>query len=129
MRKRPCLLVLLLLASASFGAVGGCGNHAGGSDPKVPSDIQAIFAKPLYQHAVWGLRVIDQATGEYIFVDCSKGISLSGTGTLSEFFCKMTLTDRGTDPKRPDRNINILVNPCTGVGTATISFGCRHERL
>jgi D-alanyl-D-alanine carboxypeptidase len=32
----------------------------------VPSDIQAIFDKPVYQGALWGLRVIDLETGQSV---------------------------------------------------------------
>ncbi|HEY3247504.1 MAG TPA: D-alanyl-D-alanine carboxypeptidase [bacterium] len=34
---------------------------------QVPGDIRAIFAKPAYQHATWGLRVTDMDTGEVIY--------------------------------------------------------------
>lgn len=62
------------------------------------------------------------STGEYLFFDCSKGISLTGIGTLSESFCKLTLTDRGPVPKRPDRNISISINTCSRTGSASIVF-------
>jgi hypothetical protein len=64
----------------------------------------------------------NSATGQYLFFDCSKNISLSGTGIVTQSFCKITLTDTGPIPKKPDRNINILVNTCTRVGTATVSI-------
>lgn len=63
------------------------------------------------------------STGQYLFFDCSKGISLTGVGTVAQNFCKLTLTDKGPVPKIPDRNVSILVNTCTGDGNATISFG------
>jgi D-alanyl-D-alanine carboxypeptidase len=34
--------------------------------PPVPKDIQAIFDKPAYKQATWGLRVVDLDTGEVI---------------------------------------------------------------
>lgn len=63
------------------------------------------------------------STGQYLFFDCSKGVSLTGVGIVAEHFCKLTLTDKGPVPKIPDRNVSILVNTCTGAGSATISFG------
>ena len=63
----------------------------------------------------------NSSTGQYLFFDCSKGIVITGTGTLGQFFCKLTLTDKGPIPKHPDRNISVVVNPCTGNATATIS--------
>jgi hypothetical protein len=63
---------------------------------------------------------INSTTGAYEFTDCSKGIVFGGTGVVSQSFCKITLTDRGPNPKRPDRSINVLVNPCTGRGDASV---------
>lgn len=64
--KRPgFLFALLILIAAAFGASGGCGgNNKGGTE--IPADIQAIFDKPLYNGAIWGLRVLDQDTGEVL---------------------------------------------------------------
>ncbi|MCL4246270.1 MAG: D-alanyl-D-alanine carboxypeptidase, partial [Candidatus Dadabacteria bacterium] len=55
---------LLILIAAAFGASGGCNNNNKGTE--VPPDIQAIFDKPFYDGAIWGLRVIDQDTGEVL---------------------------------------------------------------
>jgi hypothetical protein len=63
---------------------------------------------------------INSTTGAYEFHDCSKGISFGGTGVATTNFCKITLTDAGPNPKRPDRSINVLVNPCTGQGDASV---------
>ena len=65
---------------------------------------------------------LNTATGDYLFFDCSKGVSLSGTGVVTQVLCKITLTDKGLDPKRPDRNINITINPCTNSGNGTITI-------
>ena len=56
---------LLVLIAAAFGASGGCSNN-NKSGSEIPPDIQAIFDKPLYDGAIWGLRVIDQDTGEVL---------------------------------------------------------------
>src|SRR5215467_14042482 len=33
---------------------------------QIPKDITLIFNKPIYQNAIWGLRVVDIDTGEVI---------------------------------------------------------------
>jgi hypothetical protein len=68
------------------------------------------------------ILTLDTLTGNYLFSDCSKGVFISGTGLLTPNFCKLTLTDSGPVPKRPDRNINVQINTCTGVGQATIAL-------
>jgi hypothetical protein len=69
----------------------------------------------------------DTTTGRYLFFDCSKGIALSGTGIITQNSCKIELTDKGSDPKRPDRNISILYNPCTKVGNATVFIASQNK--
>ncbi|HKP85152.1 MAG TPA: hypothetical protein VJZ26_03590 [Blastocatellia bacterium] len=63
---------------------------------------------------------INSTSGAYEFNDCGKGVVFSGTGVVSTSFCKITLSDRGPNPKRPDRSVSVLVNPCTGKGDASI---------
>jgi PA domain len=64
----------------------------------------------------------DTSNGRYLFFDCTKHVSLSGTGVLTPQGCKLTLTDRGPVPKRPDRNISVAINTCTFNGEATITL-------
>lgn len=66
---------------------------------------------------------INSQTGAYKFTDCGKGLTLSGTGGVASYFCKTELFDQGPNPKRPDRYVDVLVNPCTKVGDAIIQFG------
>lgn len=66
---------------------------------------------------------INSTTGAYKFTDCGKGLTLSGTGGVASFFCKTELFDQGPNPKRPDRFVDVQVNPCTMVGDAIIQFG------
>lgn len=66
---------------------------------------------------------INSTTGAYKFTDCGKNLTLSGTGGVGSFFCKTELFDQGPNPKRPDRFVHVLINPCTKVGDATIQFG------
>jgi hypothetical protein len=63
---------------------------------------------------------INSTTGAYEYHDCSKGVVLTGIGTVSTYFCKITLSDKGPDPKRPDRSVSVLVNPCTMRGDASV---------
>lgn len=70
--------------------------------------------------------LVNSNSGAYEYHDCSKGVVVSGTGTVIQTqpadFCKIQLADRGPDPKRPDRQINLLINRCTGRGDATIKL-------
>jgi hypothetical protein len=62
----------------------------------------------------------NSTSGNYRFTDCSKGVILEGTGVVSQFFCKIQLFDQGPNPRRPDRSVSLLVNPCTGRGDAAV---------
>jgi hypothetical protein len=64
--------------------------------------------------------LLNSETGAYEYHDCSKGIVLTGTGVISTAFCKIALTDKGPNPKRPDRNISVDINPCTLHAVASI---------
>jgi hypothetical protein len=63
---------------------------------------------------------INSTTGAYEYHDCSKGMVLSRTGLVTTSFCKIALTDRGPNPKRPDRQISVDINPCTLHAVASI---------
>lgn len=51
---------------------------------------------------------------------------MEGTGVVTKQmypeYCKITLTDFGKDPKRPDRVISCLVNQCTNVGDGRVTM-------
>ncbi|MGA9770635.1 MAG: choice-of-anchor X domain-containing protein [Blastocatellia bacterium] len=63
---------------------------------------------------------VSSVSGKYIYRDCSKGITLTGTGKVTRSFCKITLTDAGPVPKHPDRSVSINVNTCTHKADAAI---------
>lgn len=63
---------------------------------------------------------VNSTTGAYEYHDCLKGVVVTGTGVVTTAFCKIQLTDRGPNPKRPDRSVSILINPCTMRGDAAI---------
>lgn len=62
----------------------------------------------------------NSVTGDYQFQNCAKGITLAGRGIITIQSCKITLTDSGPIPKRPDRNVQASVNFCGKSGSATI---------
>jgi hypothetical protein len=64
--------------------------------------------------------LVNTTTGAYEFHDCSKGIVLSGTGVITTAFCKIALTDKGPNPKRPDRSVSVDINPCTLHAVASV---------
>ena len=70
--------------------------------------------------------LFNRDNGKYEYHDCSKGVVLSGVGVVTTGVpndnCKITLTDSGPDPKRPDRAIFVDFNQCTHVGNASIRF-------
>lgn len=73
-------------------------------------------------------------TGEYEYRDCRKGVVLTGTGVVTKRFendfCKIELQDSGPDPKRADRSVFALANPCTKRGDASVRiFATKHNRL
>jgi D-alanyl-D-alanine carboxypeptidase len=55
-----------LLASAFLASTIGCRPAQTPAAPTLPASIKAIFDKPAYKNATWGLRVIDLATGQPI---------------------------------------------------------------
>ncbi len=62
MSKYFISLILLL----SVLSVGGC-NNMGSEGQPIPDEIRAIFKKPLYDGAIWALRVVDVETGEVVY--------------------------------------------------------------
>jgi hypothetical protein len=61
------------------------------------------------------LLKVNTATGEYVFTSCRKGITLSGTGTITVRGCKLDLQSVNADHR-----LSATVNTCTHVGTATV---------
>ena len=63
----------------------------------------------------------NSSTGAYEFRNCTKGVVLTGTGTLAKNGCKLFLNDSGP-AKMPDRNVAVTVNTCTRVGTVSVTI-------
>ena len=62
-RRLTAVAVCIPLCCVSIGAAAA---QAASEPAGVPPDITAIFDKPFYQGAVWGLRVIDTDTGQVL---------------------------------------------------------------
>lgn len=81
----PLLLLIATLAGCSGGGgitgggSSGGGSSAGNSGTGVPADIQAIFDKPQYKGATWGLRLVDVKTGTVKIDLNSKQLLLIGS--------------------------------------------------
>jgi subtilisin-like proprotein convertase family protein len=58
-------------------------------------------------------------TGDFVFIDCSKGITATGKGTVATNFCKITLNG-GASGKTSSSSVSALANTCTGAASATI---------
>ena len=61
MRNVP-ILVFCFVACAL--GVARADSNCNDNSAKVPADIKAIFNKPAYKNAVWGLRIVDLGTGK-----------------------------------------------------------------
>lgn len=70
------------------------------------------------------LLQFNSTTGDYLFTDCRKGITLRGTGAVTNdpYGCKVNLQDTGPIPKRPDRSVLVQVNRCTHAARASIQI-------
>lgn len=89
------------------------------------TDVTADFALARYDGSSFDICLQDDingnllqfnsTTGDYRFSNCRKGFTLTGRGTVSIFFCKVELKDVGRD-----RNVSVLANTCTHVGSASV---------
>jgi PBP4 family serine-type D-alanyl-D-alanine carboxypeptidase len=66
MIERPCRLSLLAVSSAFLTLSTGCRPAQNATPASLPANIKAIFDKPLYKNATWGLRVVDLANGQVL---------------------------------------------------------------
>ena len=62
-------------------------------------------------------------TAQYEFYDCKKGVTISGTMSMTTDSCKIEGRDMGPDPKSPDRNVYLLFNRCTFQASGWAEFG------
>jgi uncharacterized delta-60 repeat protein len=83
--------------------------------------LTADFDICLQDDSSGSLLRFNSVTGDYQFHNCAKGITLAGRGAVTIHGCKITLTHTGAIPKRPDRNVQALVNLCGKSGSATVA--------
>jgi D-alanyl-D-alanine carboxypeptidase len=57
-------LPILVIASSLLASTIGCHSTPTITPPTLPANIKAIFDKPAYKGAIWGLRVVDLTTGQ-----------------------------------------------------------------
>lgn len=81
-----------------------------------------IFDICLQDDSNGNLLQFNSTTGEYQFTDCRKGVTLSGTGKVTNDTCKITLQDMGPTPKRPDRSVLVQANRCTLAARASVQI-------
>jgi uncharacterized delta-60 repeat protein len=82
--------------------------------------LTADFDICLEDESSGSLLRFNSLTGDYQFHNCAKGITLTGRGAVTIYGCKLTLTDTGATPKRPDRHVQALVNLCGKSGSASV---------
>ena len=63
---------------------------------------------------------LSSTTGDYEYIECGKGLKMTGTAVVTKTSCKISVTDSGSDPKRPDRSVMITINPCTRVASGSV---------
>ena len=81
-------------ASITLALLGGCGGGDKNEGRPLPEAIKTVMAKPLYRNAVWGLRVVDLATGEVIYsVDPNRNLLIASV--RKSFSVGMTLDTLG----------------------------------
>ena len=68
------------------------------------------------------LLQFNSKTGDYKFSNCKKGFMLTGRGAVSIRFCKVELVD-----VQRDRNISLVANTCTHIGTASVRDFSRNQ--
>ena len=61
---RQCLSALIVFAAVSYLSISKASAQSSEAQGSIPSEIKAIFEKPLYKGAIWGLRVVDLETGQ-----------------------------------------------------------------
>lgn len=70
-------------------------------------------------HLLMNFEDAPQISG-YIFADRQKNIFVKGIGRVAVNGCKLTITDSGPDPKRPDYRVIIEYNRCTFAASAFV---------
>lgn len=60
-------IIRWLLTGIALVQLAACTGGSAETDQPVPAGVREIFDKPLYRNAVWGMKVVDLATGEVLY--------------------------------------------------------------
>ena len=78
MSNRNFRLTAAAVGSVAFALLAGCGGGDNDDGRPLPDAIKTVMAKPVYRNAVWGLRVIDQESGEVVYnVDPNRNLLIA----------------------------------------------------
>jgi D-alanyl-D-alanine carboxypeptidase len=92
MNERPRRLFTFVIASALLTSTIGCHPTQTPTPATLPANIKAIFDKPVYKGAIWGLRVVDLATGQpLIDIEPTRGFFI---GSVRKVFTIGELIDK-----------------------------------
>lgn len=117
-------LSVAVLGEGSIIAAGYAGDSAGNLDFAVACYATGIAPPPpppvtfnicLQDDANGNFLKVNSTTGEYLFTNCSTGLTVGGKGTIRVVGCKIFL-----DGVTRDRSISALINVCTHVGAASM---------
>jgi D-alanyl-D-alanine carboxypeptidase len=67
MIRHKSILILFIMMACLCGLTAKSDNNNGNQGLPIPDAIQEIMNNPLYQGAIWGLRVVDLDTGELVY--------------------------------------------------------------
>jgi D-alanyl-D-alanine carboxypeptidase len=67
MIRHKSILILFIMMACLCGLAAKSDNNNGNQGLPIPDAIQEIMNNPLYQGAIWGLRVVDLNTGELVY--------------------------------------------------------------
>ena len=64
MKRSHGIRILLLCLVVCYLGAAHAESNCNDSSAKVPADVKAVFDKPVYKNAIWGLRIVDLETGK-----------------------------------------------------------------
>jgi D-alanyl-D-alanine carboxypeptidase len=67
MIRHKSILILLIMMACLYDLSGNSDKSNSNQGVPIPDAIQEIMNNPLYQGAIWGLRVVDLDTGELVY--------------------------------------------------------------
>ena len=96
MSNRNFRLTAAAVGSVAFALLAGCGGGDNDDSRPLPDAIKTVMAKPVYRNAVWGLRVVDQESGEVVYnVDPNRNLLIASV--RKSFSVGLTMDAIGAD--------------------------------